>query len=200
MSLIVSGSSAASYTPIEEGTHVGICYMMVDLGMQFSEVYKNKSKKVWIGWEITDETIDLDDGPHHRTMGKQYTASLGESSNLRQDLAAWRGRDFTPQELEAFDLRNIVGAPCLINVVHRTNGTKTYANVQSIMAMPKGMPIPMATEKHVIYDIDSDPVEMVDSLPKFLGEQIKKSEDYQAKLNAPVTFKEIDESDGQLPF
>lgn len=126
MSLTVNGSSATSIEPIEEGTHLGVCNMLVDLGMQYNETYKKSSRKVLIGWEIQDETIELDDGPHPRQISKRYTASLNEKSTLRSDLAAWRGRDFTPEELAAFDLRNIVGASCLINVIHKESNGKTY--------------------------------------------------------------------------
>ncbi len=202
MSLIVNGSSAASFDPIEEGTHVGVCYMLVDLGMQYSEVYKTKSRKVLIGWEIPDEVIELEDGPHPRTLSKQYTASLDERANLRQDLAAWRGRDFTDQELEAFDLRNIVGAPCLINVIHKTNNGKTYANIQNIMALPKGMPKAKISDKPIVYDIDKDPPETVEELPKWIQERVKKSESYQEKLTAKPEIVDIPNTDDEegLPF
>ena len=64
MSLTVNGSSATSIEPIEEGTHLGVCNMLIDLGMQYNETYKNSSRKVLVGWEIPDETIELEDGRH----------------------------------------------------------------------------------------------------------------------------------------
>lgn len=207
MSLTVNGSSATSISPIEEGTHMGVCNMLIDLGMQFNEVYKNSSRKVLIGWEIPDETIELDDGPHPRQISKRYTASLNEKSTLRSDLAAWRGRDFTPEELAAFDLRNIVGASCLINVIHKESNGKTYANIGNIMALPKGMAKGKLSEPAVIFDLDTDPVEDVEKMPKWIGDIIKKSETYQQRITpavAPVDgstqFVELDDADGELPF
>lgn len=207
MSLTVNGSSATSIEPIEEGTHLGVCNMLIDLGMQFNEVYKNSSRKVLIGWEIPDETIELDDGPHPRQISKRYTASLNEKSTLRSDLAAWRGRDFTPEELAAFDLRNIVGASCLINVIHKESNGKTYANIGNIMALPKGMAKGKLSEPAVIFDLDTDPVEDVEKMPKWIGDIIKKSETYQQRITpavAPVDgstqFAELDDADGELPF
>ena len=207
MSLTVNGSSATSIEPIEEGTHLGVCNMLVDLGMQYNETYKNSSRKVLIGWEIPDETIELDDGPHPRQISKRYTASLNEKSTLRSDLAAWRGRDFTPEELAAFDLRNIVGASCLINVIHKESNGKTYANIGNIMALPKGMTKGKLSEPAVIFDLDTDPVEDVDKLPKWIGDIIKKSETYQQRITPAVApadgstnFVELDDADGELPF
>lgn len=207
MSLTVNGSSATSIEPIEEGTHLGVCNMLVDLGMQYNETYKNSSRKVLIGWEIPDETIELDDGPHPRQISKRYTASLNEKSTLRSDLAAWRGRDFTPEELAAFDLRNIVGASCLINVIHKESNGKTYANIGNIMALPKGMAKGKLSEPAVIFDLDTDPVEDVDKLQKWIGDIIKKSETYQQRIipavapaDGSTNFVELDDADGELPF
>lgn len=199
MSLIVNSNPASSIAPIPEGTHLGVCNMLVDLGMQFNETYKNTAHKILIGWEIPGETIELDDGEHNRTISKIYTSSLNESANLRQDLAAWRGRDFTGQELEAFDLRSIVGTSCLINVVHQAKNGKTYANIQSIMALPKGMEKGRLSENAIIFDLDSDPLDKVDALPKWVAEMIKKSETYQERLIQPPTMTEA-EDDGELPF
>ena len=209
MSLTVNGSSASSIEPIPEGTHLAVCSMLIDLGMQYSEQYKNSSRKVLIGWEIPEETIELDDGPHPRTISKRYTASLNERSNLRADLAAWRGRDFSPEELAAFDLRNIVGKSCLINITHSTREGKTYANIGSVMALPKGMKGGKLSEPPTVFDLDTDPLELVDNFPKWIGDIIKKSSTYQERLAPPAaqaadeggtTFQELDDDDGTLPF
>lgn len=205
MSLTVNGSSASSIDPIEKGTHLGVCNMLIDLGMQYNEMYKNSSRKVLIGWEIPGETIELDDGPHPRQISKRYTASLNERSNLRADLAAWRTRDFTPVELAAFDLRNIVGKSCLINVTHTTREGKTYANIGNVMALPNGMKPGALSEAPVIFDLDTDPLEMIDNFPKWIAETIKKSPTYQERITQPCTdsngFEELsDDAGGELPF
>lgn len=199
MSLIVNQKATTNIEPVSEGTHLGVCYMLVDLGLQFNETFKNSSKKVLIGWELPDEKITLEDGEHNRVISKRYTASLNESANLRQDLEAWRGRAFTDKELEAFDLRNIVGTSCLINVVHRESGGKKYANVQNIMALPKGMEKGKPSETPVIFDLDKDPVQAVETLPDWIKEIVKKSETYQERMVAPVEITPI-EDDGDLPF
>ena len=206
MSLTVSGSSATNFPPIPEGTYLAVCYMLVDLGMQYNETYKTTSKKLLVGWEIPTETIELEDGPHTRTISKQYTASLNENANLRKDLAAWRGRDFTEEELEAFNLRNVLGKSCMISIIHSkgTNGN-TYANIQSIMALPKGMQPGKLTESTVILDLDEDPLDQVERLPKWIAERVKKSLTYQERLNAPddladqTAYTDLND-DGELPF
>ena len=205
MSLVVNGSSASTIDPIEEGTYLGVCSMLIDLGMQYSEQYKNRSKKVLIGWEIPEETIELDDGPHPRMISKTYTASLNERASLRVDLAAWRGRDFTDTELASFDLHNIIGASCLINIIHSTRDGRTYANISSIMALPKGMAKGKLAEPPIVFDLDTDPLEALDKMPKWIAERIKKSETYQERITAPATaelheLSEEEAGDGELPF
>lgn len=200
MSLTVNASGGSNLPPVSEGTHLAVCNMIVDLGLQVSEVYKNTSRKVLIGWEIPGETIKTEDGEHPRTLSKRYTASLNESANLRQDLAAWRGRDFTSEELEAFDLRNIIGKSCLLNVIHKESNGKTYANISSIMALPKGMEKGVLSGKPTVFDLDNDPLSAVEELPKWIADIVIKSQTYQEKLVAPAVFEESQETDGELPF
>lgn len=200
MSLTVNANAASTITPIPQGTYLAVCNMLVDLGVQYNETYKNSSRKVLIGWEIPEETILIDGEEHSRTLSKRYTASLSESANLRQDLAAWRGRDFTPDELAAFDLRNIVGTSCMINVIHRDSGGKTYANIQSIMALPKGMPKGQLSENAIVFDLDTGDLDDIDKLPKWIADIIKKSTTYQERTLVPPAVEEFAEDDGELPF
>ena len=138
-----------------------------------------------------------------RTISQRYTASLNEKSVLRRDLAAWRGRDFTPEELEEFNLRNIVGAPCLVQIIHREYNGKKYANVASIMSLPKGMAKPQLSEPPLVYDIDEDDPAIVNTFPVWIKETIIKSESYQERINPTAGeaqgFTEL-EDEGDLPF
>lgn len=203
MSLTVSENGGKEFPILDEGSYVGICNMLVDLGLQFNERYGNSSRKVLIGWELPEETIEINGELVPRTISQRYTASLNEKSILRRDLIAWRGRDFTPQELEEFNLRNIVGAPCLLQVVHREYNGKKYANMASIMTLPKGMAKPKLTGEPVVYDIDEDEPEKMHDLPEWIKEIITKSTSYQERLNATSATDEqfIEElDDGELPF
>src|SRR5262249_26776088 len=49
---------------------------------------------------------------------------------LRPFLEQWRGRDFTPEELQGFNLAKLKGANCLLTVQHKdTDKGDTWANV-----------------------------------------------------------------------
>lgn len=134
---IVAKASGGSFVPAPAGTFSACCCDVVDLGtLEVNWGGKQKSQhKVRIVWQIDE--VREDNKPHN--VSKRYTLSLHEKSALRKDLEAWRGRSFTPQELEGFDLEVLLNVPALVNVIHETKDGKTYSNVASIMRLPKGM-------------------------------------------------------------
>lgn len=206
MSLKVSESGGGSNFPmLAEGSYAAVCYMLVDIGLQRNEAYGNSSRKVIIGWELADEYVEVDGEKKPRVFSARYTASLNEKAILRRDLAAWRGRDFTEAELAEFNLRNIIGAPCMIQIIHKkaSNG-KTYANLASIMAMPKGMAAPKRTLDPVIFDIDESDADDLAMLPEWIANMVKASESWQQRLSADkggAAMQDLDEADdGELPF
>lgn len=182
MSLYVSAGSS-NISPIEPGSYPAICYGLIDLGEQYSETYDKWTAKVLLMWEIPGEKIDLGgDEPVSRTITKSYSCSLNEKATLRKDLAAWRGRDFTQEELRKFDLRTIVGAPCLLNIIHRENNNRTYADISAIMKMPKGMFTEPHTLPRIIFDLDEDSLEVIEALPEWVQNRIKESRTYKERV------------------
>jgi hypothetical protein len=135
-------SPGGNYEPAPAGTHAAICCDVVDLGVlevSFSGKTK-KQHKINICWQIEE---DRDDGKPF-VVRKRYTLSLHEKSGLRKDLESWRGRPFSPEELERFDLEVLIGIGCYINVVHKPNpdGGEPWANVAAIMRLPKNTAAP----------------------------------------------------------
>lgn len=182
MSLKASSKGGSAIAPIEAGTHPAICYGLVDLGMQYSEKYKNSSQKVLLMWELPNEKIEIDGEQKSRVISQTYTCSLNEKAVLRKDLASWRGRDFTDDELAEFDLRSVVGVPCLLSIIHRESGGSTYANVGGVMKMPKGMPALVQTMETVIFDLDDSPLEDIEKLPQWVRDKIKASQTYKERI------------------
>lgn len=198
MSLTVSASVSSNIAPIEAGTYPAVCYGLIDLGEQYNKTYDKWSPKILLMWELPGEKIDLGgDEPVSRTISRSYTCSLNEKSALRRDLAAWRGRDFTDDELRAFDLRNIVGVPCLLNIIHREYDGRTYAEVSAIMKMPKGMTVPPRTLEKLIFDLDTDELSKLDLMPVWVGDRIKKSRTYQARTGVKTDVLHIDDLEQQ---
>jgi hypothetical protein len=131
-----AGSSGADFVPCPPGAWSAVCCDVVDLGvLKVSFGGKEKKQhKIYISWQI--EEVMADNKPFLAT--KRYTLSLHEKSGLRKDLESWRGRPFSPEELEGFDLEKLIGVPCMLSVVENRKDGKVYGNVTSIMRLRKG--------------------------------------------------------------
>ena len=215
MSLIVNEGASSNIPLLPEDVYPAVCCMLVDLGEQYSEKFDNTAHKVLISWELPGEKLD---NGETRRLSNTYTASLNSKGNLRKDLISWRGRDFTVEELKKFDLRNIVGAPCMLSVIHKVgqDGNKR-AVIGGIMKLPKGMTVPALSNGYTIFDLDEPDAEakMAD-LPEWIQTRIQESETWkemqsaglereaiQSEDKAPDAAAElvdIDGADGQLPF
>src|ERR1700684_2934792 len=116
MAIVAKASGGNDCKPAPAGTHAAVCCDVVDLGMlEVSFGGKTKTQhKVNLVWQIEE---DRDDGKPF-TVRKRYTLSLHEKASLRKDLESWRGRAFTPAELEGFDLEVLIGIGCMLNVIH----------------------------------------------------------------------------------
>lgn len=207
MSLIIKNNGGGS-KPLEPGTYMAVCCGLIDIGWQYSEQFGSSSPKVVIMWEIPDEKIVIDGEEKSRVISSTYTMSLNEKANLRKTLSAWRGKDFTAEELKGFNLASILGVPCMLNIAQRESTGKTF--VSGVMQPPKGTKKPKGTMAPILFDLDNDPLEKMETLPAWIQDTIKKSETYKDRLAGighgeeegediePTLEEVIDESD--LPF
>jgi hypothetical protein len=180
MAIYVSASSGGNYPerkPIEAGAYAAVCDMVVDLGVQASPGGQYAPKRtLLLRFQIPSERVEITKDGETKSLPAVISRTLGlslnEKATLRQLLQSWRGRAFTPEELKKFDLVNVLGKPAFINVTHSVKGDKTYANLTSIMPLPKGMPAPTLEGETLTYSIDDpDPV-MFDKLPAWVQDKI----------------------------
>ena len=123
------------------GTIRAACFNYWDLGYQKTTFQGNEKvmPKILIGWEIDERIPDGEYAGKRFAVYKKYTKTLYEKGNLCKDLVSWRGKPFTDQEKKGFDLDNIIGASCLLTIVHNQIGDKTYVNIGAITGLMKGM-------------------------------------------------------------
>ena len=115
------------FEPAPEGLHDSVCVDVVDKGWMESAF--GIKPKVRLAWEIKAKR---EDGKPF-LVSKTYTVSLHPKATLRQDLKAWRGREFTKEELANFDMEKLVGAPCRLLVKHDVGDDGEYSFVDSIL-------------------------------------------------------------------
>ena len=175
--------SGGDFVPPPEGTHMAVCYRVVDLGTQQTEFQgqAKRQRKIMLSWELPDEKMD--DGEPF-SIHQRYTWSMHEKATLRQHLEAWRGRAFTDADFGAtgFNIKNLLGVGCLIGVVHEAKNGKTYANIRSIAKLMKWTKAPPLHNTATYFWLDSfDPV-IFGGFSQGLQTVIMKSPEYQEAI------------------
>lgn len=208
---IIASDTGGSFKPVPQGVHMARCYRVVDIGTQQVEWEGEKKlqRKCVIGWELFGEDEDggplEDDGGMPLTISKRYTVSLGRNAKLRADLEAWRGRAFTDQELKGFDIANLLGAYCMVNVTHNSRDGKTYSNIASISPVPAALKNakPAGVHKNELFDLTSPDMDVFGRFHEKLQEIIKASLEWQSANGvrkqqdaeaSAVTFDDLEEA------
>ena len=147
MSIVVKETGGGFERQLPEaGMHHAVCSKVFDLGLQL-ETYNSETSQKHKGlvvWEL-DETIKDESSEYfgkRLLVQKEYTLSLNEKATLRADLEAWRGREFTEEELQGFDIEKLLTVQCQLNIVHKTSKSgNVYAKVVGIAPAGKDAPI-----------------------------------------------------------
>jgi len=134
----INVSNKTKSDPVPAGTHHAVCYGIIAVGTQPSEKFTPRQKIV-VCFEIPSERIIIKDQDLPRGISKRYTLSLNEKSSLRKDLQSWRGKPFTQEELNGFDVSKVIGSNCLISVLHSDRAGAIYADISGISALPRQM-------------------------------------------------------------
>lgn len=195
----------SDFTPCPSGSHAAVVTMVVYLGLQpGSQMYPAPKPKLYVRFEVPGERATdangEDLGPS--IVGEFYTASMSEKATLRKHLEGWAGKKMTDEQAEDYDVAAILGKPCMISVVHKDKGEKTYANVAGISALPKGLPKPQAEGTLILYD--DEHTEQWNDLPEFLQKKIEDrldkpgAESPATPAQNDVRFDDLEDS--TIPF
>jgi hypothetical protein len=129
----------SQFDPAPEGLHAAVC---ADVWEPWTEERPeewggglvDKTRIVWLIEEMNPKT--------HKPfeVSQIYTLSLHEKAKLTAHLETWRGKRFTEQEKQGFDIEKLIGVGCQIQVIHKIKDTATYANVSAVLPLGKGQP------------------------------------------------------------
>jgi len=175
MSLIVKENEKTSIPNLADGVYTAISSMIIDLGLQRNEKFDKDQRKFLMVWEIIGETITIGEETLPRIMSKEYSYSLGEKSNLKKDLEAWRGQAFTEEELKGFNLLNVINRGCQLQIINKESNGKTYNNIAGIMALAKGMQVEPLIKTTIFDTEDKETWKAYDHLPVWIQEKIKRA-------------------------
>ena len=181
------------------GMQVARCYSMVHIGTVQWEYMgeKKRTDKVRLTFELPHEmrVFNEENGEQPMVISKEYTLSMYEKANLRQDLENWRGKSFTPQEADDFDITKLIGVPCMLNITHdkAKKNDNVYANIGSINPLMKGMECPAQINPSFEFNyeekFDSD---WVNNQPEFIRTMIVNTPEYQAKMMSTDDKSKLD--------
>ena len=173
---------------VAPGVYMAVCVGVVDLGEQYSELFKSYSNKVKFVWALPTETIEIDGKQEERQLSREFSVATKNTSKLRTFLSSWNSKTYSDDEFLELDMFEQVGKACMLNVI--LNETGEYSNVDSIMPIPNGIPAPTSKTAFFTWDMDHWDDSVFEKLPTWTQEQIKKSTQYQ-KDHAPVTTVEV---------
>lgn len=218
MGFIAKDSGGSDFKRVPPGVHIGRCVGVIDLGTQEVEWQGEKKlqHKMMLKWELFGEDengqpleVDQDGRSMPMTISKRYTMSLSDKSRLRADLAAWRGRDFTDEELHSFDVSKLAGAYCMVNVTESNTNGKTYSNVANLTPLPAALKNakPAGVHPVVLFDIDAPDMKVYATFYEKLRETIQASMEWKSKgsrreitQNEPTAFDDMDSELLEPPF
>lgn len=196
-----SGGSG-DFEPVPMGTHIARCVTVCDLGLQPSPW--GLKEKVYLGFEVPGVRVQWTDKEGKEKegaalIGTTYNLSIHEKSVLGQHLVSWRGKAFTTEEKDGFDVLNVLGAPAMLSVTHNHKDNKTYANISAIIRVPQGTVVPDAEVDLVGYTaMDAKWSGNLSKLPEWLQKKATEGQRQSPVEAAPAAPN--DDFDDDIPF
>src|SRR5262249_33653599 len=138
--------------------------------------------KILLSFEIRDPECVSDDGKP-LTINQRYNWSTHEKSTFRKHLEAWRAKPFEKSDFGkgGFNVRKLLGVPCMVSVIHNTSNDRGYANISSISKLPKGLDAGVLENEQVYVALVPGEFdrEAFEKLPDGIKATIMKSPEYR---------------------
>lgn len=153
---VTADGGGTDYPECPAGAWAGRCVDVVYRGKQENKFDPTKPPQHKISLHLMVEAYnEEEDTPARRTDGKRFvlsawfTRSMHAKASLRKTLAAWRGKDFDDEQAETFNLNDLVGKDCLVNVkIVKGKDGEPKAVIDSIGRLPRGMQ-PCGEEEYI---------------------------------------------------
>lgn len=186
---------------IEIGTYPARLVRVIDLGLQTRNPYAGQEKPPAYQVDLTYELLDVfmvdKDGNEDETKPRWVSETIN-LNNPNADLATStkRAKALDPDDDHDFDLAAMVGAPCMVTIVHKESRGKTYANVGNITTMraKDAAKAPELVNKPVVFDLDAPDMDVFKSFPQWIADKIKGNLEFNgSKLQLALGGKPVDE-------
>lgn len=193
----------AVHDPVPKGNHVARLYSIIHIGtVEYTWQGKvNKSDKIRLTFELCNakKVFKEGDAPKPYSISREFGYSMGKKGKLRPFIESMIGTALSDAEAYAFDPEQLMGEPCLLNVVHEMKDGSTYSNIASASPLPDGMTAPELFNKKQFVSSETSTKEEIATLPDFLQMKIKESEEYRRRFGGEVEAADVIGED-DLPF
>lgn len=185
MAIIAKQSTSGSFERelIPAGNYPARCYSIIEYGTIEVDYIKEKKvqHRIEIGFELPTEKKEFKEGEGAKpfVISKEFTLSLHEKAGLRTFLQTWRGKAFTEEELEGFDITKLLGCSCLLNIITTESKGNKYNQITAATTLPKGLTVPPAINNTRVLQFDGFNWDLFHSLPDYIKKKIGNSEEYK---------------------
>ena len=182
---------------IPAGTHIAICYCVVDLGtheITYPGQQPEDVRQILIIWELPNCRMDSEsDGQttnKPRVKNKKYRFSSYKKANLAIHVTSWTGGCG-----DDFDYESLIGKPCQLSIVHEKakSSDTIYDNIGAVIQLPEGMPQPALENPTIYYSMEEHGRDFPESMSgenyKWIREIIEKSAEFEGMERAAEAIK-----------
>lgn len=191
--------TGGAYTPLTAGNYPAQIVGLFDIGHH--ETTSDDGRGYWARKLVLVVEVD-EQQPSGKpyVYCKEYTWSLGTTSNFRKMVQAVTGQTF--KDGDRFDPRSLVGLACMATISNKPGRSKsgderTYDGLDSLSGYPKKMPLPgdPTYGTHVWSVLTDTPFpDGLDWLPRLYGETVAdKARLSREGLGLPATAKAADD-------
>jgi len=206
MAFNVSEADSKPRELIPTGTILARCYRFIVLGTSIDPTFGKEQTKIMFGFEFPTKKKVWKEGEPAKSLVKdiEFTATLGEKSNLRAFIESWRGKPFTKEELRSFDIASLIGQTGIANIIHdqgKKDPTKMYDKIKSIIPLMEGQECPEQIMPSFEFNFtDKYSETTLEDMPDFLKNKIKESNEYKAIIRMEEEKRAKEEKENPLPF
>lgn len=179
---------------LEAGIYAAACYGIVVVGSK-KDNFKGKEKsrcKIILFFELPEEmrVFDVDKGEQPLSLKKEYTFNMFSTSNLRQDLGTWRGKDFSDDEAAVFNISTLLGVGVNLGVGIKTSRNNKQYNVINSLNPNKKHKAQLLNNP-MLFNVHIFNLEAYLALPVWLQNYIADTPEFE-EIKAAGTFEQAE--------
>lgn len=192
--------SAGNFPKVPTGPQLAILYSLIDMGSQ-EGTYQGKptspKRKIAMRFELHGDDTKMEDG-RPLSIGKTFTLSSSSKGNLRPFMEGWRGKAFTDDEFEAFDLRNMLGKAAILTIVEDGE----YSVINNISRLMSNMTAPTQHNPSVYLSLEPEEydAQLFEMLSQKMREKISLSPEWKALNGLMPDTPEVPAANAAAPF